>query len=137
MGSADRLWIFEPTKHALQHLAAPAEVQIALLPDFVCVTDELSLDFDHWRSTFIGNYGSELTPGQAALFEAIDEKFARLSRRGAAFREEFWTNDALRESPEWENFRQLAIKLLDLLGWPVEIPPSCAHEYVQGRPRRA
>jgi hypothetical protein len=41
--------IVEPSDQlcfALQSLAAPAEQQFALFPSFVCVSDELVLDFD-------------------------------------------------------------------------------------------
>jgi hypothetical protein len=31
---------------SVQALAQPAEVQLSLLPDFVCKADELALDFD-------------------------------------------------------------------------------------------
>lgn len=128
----DRKRIFICTKIALQILACPADIQVRFYPDFVCVTDELALDFDHWHSLFVGNYGVELTAAQLAGFTAIKERFESLGRCGKKFNEGFWTDDALRESADWEVIRQLATKTLTLLGWPVETPVSTPGTYVRG-----
>ena len=134
MNMPDRDGIYEHAKHALQLLACPAETQIRLLPLFVCVTDELALDFDHWKRTLVGNFASEMTAEQIASLTRIDEHFAFLSRGGEGFQVEFWTPNALRESVEWQRIREMAVQALQLFGWPVESPPSYAHEYIGGGP---
>jgi hypothetical protein len=132
MIAPNRAWIFECTKHALQRLACPAEMQIQLIPSFACAADEMALGFDHWAQVFIGNFRSEFTTEQIASLTSIDEKFDLFSGEGKGFNEEFWTDDGLRDSPEWENIRHLAEQALRLFGWPIETPPSYAHEFVEG-----
>jgi hypothetical protein len=132
MIAANRTWIFDRTKHALQHLACPAEMQIQLIPSFACAADELAFEFDHWAQTLIGNFRSELTTEQIASITVIDENFDLLGREGKGFNEEFWTDDGLRNSPEWKNIRRLAEQALRLFEWPVETPPSSTHEFVEG-----
>lgn len=134
MSVPKRKWILSRTEHALQMLACPADVQIRLMPRFVCVTDELALDFDHWQSVLVSNFGSELSPDQIASLAVIDDKFASFSRGGKEFKAEFWTDEALRQSADWQSIRQMAGRTLHLFGWPLAIPPSYAHEYVKGTP---
>jgi hypothetical protein len=129
MDVSNREGIFERTKEALQLLACPAEVQIRLLPSFVCVADELALEFSHWRGVLVGNFASELTPEQIASLTVIVEKLALFSRGGKSFKEGFWTDEALRESTDWENIRQLAIQALHRFGWSEESPPTQAHGF--------
>jgi len=124
MSAANKQWIFERTKQALQLLACPAETQIKLIPSFACVTDELALDLDHWTEVVLDNFRCELTEEQISSLTAIDQKFDLLSRGGIEFSEEFWTEDALRKSAEWEKIRQMAKEALHRFGWPVETPPA-------------
>ncbi len=46
---------------------------------------------------------------------------------------EEWTDQAVRDSKEWKEIRDLAARALNAFGWPMEIPPSYSHEYVSGR----
>lgn len=101
MAEVNRKWIFERTKHALQHLACAPDVQIRLLPPFVVPADELALNFDHWRKTFVDNYHSELTEEQLASLDVIDEKFGAFEKGSG-----FWSDEALRNSPGWETIRR-------------------------------
>jgi hypothetical protein len=48
MSVSNRDGVFQRTKEALQLLACSSAVQFRLLPSFVCVGDELALDFHHW-----------------------------------------------------------------------------------------
>jgi hypothetical protein len=132
MGTANREGIFNRTMEALQLLACPASVQIQSLPSFVCVTDELALDFNHWQDTLIGNFGSELTRGQIEILTAINENFSHLSRCGSQYKEEFWTDDALRNSADWTQIRAMASEALSRFGWREAEPPSRASEFVKG-----
>jgi len=110
---------------------------IRLLPSFVCAAGELALEFDHWRDVLIENCGSELTAEQIASLAAIDGLFSRFSRSGSDYKPEFWTDEALRNSQDWEVVRREARQVLARFGRPVAIPPSHADEYVgpeEGKP---
>jgi hypothetical protein len=132
MSNANREGIFQRTKEALQLLACSPAVQFRLLPSFVCVGDELALDFNHWQGVMTDNFSSELTPEQIASLAAIDETFSRFSKLDSEYSEDFWTDEAVRKSLAWENIRQMARRALSLFGWPEEEPPSHAHEFVKG-----
>jgi hypothetical protein len=126
MQAIDRLGIFERLKHSIQLLACPAEVQLNLLPSFVCKADALALDFDQWRLVAVSNFRSELTASQLSCLEAIDGSFSELTHMGS----EHWTDDSVRKSTEWQGIRALAAAALASFGWPKEAPPSHADEYV-------
>ena len=72
------------------------------------MTDELALDFDHWQSVLVSNFGPELTSEQIASLAAIDVPFTSFSRGGKEFTEEFWTDQALEQSSGWEVIRDMA-----------------------------
>jgi hypothetical protein len=129
MHAIDRLGIFERLRHSIQLLACPAEIQLSLLPSFVCKADELALDFDHWRLVAVSNFRSELTASQLACLDAIEGRLSELTHMGS----EHWSDDALRESTEWRGLRALATAALASFGWPLETPPSHADEYVGTR----
>jgi hypothetical protein len=116
MRDSNRDGIYLRTKEALQLLACSPAAQFRLLPD-VCVGDELALDLHHWREVMIDNCSSELTSEQNASLAAIDEVFPRFSRGGSEYREEFWMDEAVRKSPEWERIRQMAKDALSNFGW--------------------
>lgn len=120
--------IFERLKHSVQLLASSPEVQLRLLPPFVCKADELALDFDHWREVALHNYGEDLSADQTSTLATLDQTFDRLTNGGS----EHWTDEAVRYSQEWQGIRALAAAALKAFGWPLETPPSYAHEYVSG-----
>jgi hypothetical protein len=128
MQAVDRLGIFGRLKHSIQLLACPPEVQLNLLPSFVCRADELALDFDNWQLVALGNFRSELTTDQLSHLDAISRSLSELTRGGS----QHWTDDAVRKSPEWHEIRALASNALASFGWPIEIPPSHAEEYISG-----
>jgi hypothetical protein len=126
----DKQAIFQRLQHSLQALALPAAAQIALFPDFVCKTDELVLDFDHWRSCAVGNYRVEMTPAQLQSLAAVD---THIDIPNIDEYKSVWDESALYSHPFWEELRDLAIQSLNAFGWPQETPPSYAHEFVPGR----
>jgi len=128
MQSVDRLAIFERLKHAVQLLACPPEIQLKMLPRFVCKADELALDFDLWREVALNNFRSELSTDQMSFIESIDQSLSELTRMGP----ECWTEEAVRQSEEWKRVRTLAAEALDSFGWPLETPPSHDDEFVGG-----
>src|SRR5688572_32607527 len=118
-----REWHFRQLKWALQALAIPASDQMRLFPDFVVVADELALDFDQWQTVVLGNYDGELSTEQTSSLSEIDRTLDRMSRSGADFTPELWTEVALSSNRHWADLRRLAGAALEAFGWPVESPP--------------
>lgn len=121
-------WRLERLKHALQALAMPASVQLSLLPDFVVKTDELVLDFDHWRLCAVSS--KQLDTAQLHALATVDHQIGTVNSGSNV-----WQESALHSDPFWEELRTLAKQALEAFGWPLEKPPSYAHEYIPGKPR--
>ena len=116
-------------KHSLQALAMPADIQFELYPDFVCTVDEVVLDFDHWCRCVLSNDRGELSEEQRAMLRKLDGTFERMSDGRS---QKLWTEDALRNSPEWQAVRDTVKAALTSFGWSTERPPGYRHEYVPG-----
>jgi hypothetical protein len=114
---------FRQLKWSLQALAMPASTQLKLFPEFVVKADELALDFDSAWSAVRTNYEDELSPAQAAAIDAVERKLERMSRDGAEFDVDLWTESALSSSGQWEDVRSLAESALEAFGWTRESPP--------------
>jgi hypothetical protein len=112
--------------HSIQLLAQPAEVQDALLPDFVSKPDELALDFDHWRRCLETNGTPSFSAEQYDALRTLD---TRIDDVFHGERDE----SVLLTDPAWEPVRRAARDVLSVFGWPLGQPPSYAHEYVGGR----
>lgn len=123
-----RSWQFRQLKWSLQGLATSGSDQRALFPDYAVKADELALDFDHWASVIRGNYETELSASQAQSLAAIDRQFATMSRDGAEFDLELWTEAAVSTSEYWADVRRLAASALEVFGWPIESPPQDSDE---------
>ena len=115
-------------KHTLQTLAMQADIQLGSLPDFVCKADELALTFDHWYQCVLSNDDGTLSRQQRSALEAIDKQLGTMTARGGV-----WTEEAVKNLPEWEEIRRLATEALESLNWEVTMPPSYSFEYVPGR----
>lgn len=113
----ERSWHFKQLRRSLQALAISGSGQRALFPDFVVKADELALDFDHWFAVIRSNYASDLTRPQADALVMIDQKLATISRDGAEFDVELWTEEALSGSEHWADVRRLAASALEAFGW--------------------
>jgi hypothetical protein len=124
--------IFERLKHSVQLLASSPQIQLQLLPPFVCKADELALDFDHWLEVTLDKYKSDLSLDQLSALKTLDEKMHWLTADG----KEHWTDEAVRNSPQWECIRSIAANALQIFGWAAETPPSYAHEYVSTDPHK-
>ena len=103
----------------MQALAAQAEDQLRLYPDFVCKADELADDFYNWclysRSRLV------LSEAQRASLNTLESAISDMSRRG---NDGLWSDRALRKSARWTEIRLLARRSLELFGWPLEVPLS-------------
>lgn len=123
-------------KWSIQALAAPAAAQLRLFPDFVCVADELAIDFEEAlrgiRSAGSSDAGDReeaegperaeaLSPAQRAAVDALDAQLEEMSGPEHA---EMWTDDALHTSVAWTRVRHLAASALRTMDWPNELPPQ-------------
>ena len=125
MHEANRAWLTERFKHALQLLACPPEIQFGKFPDFTHVPDELALESRTSNGGIEGNFRSGIDCETIVRVELIDECLSRMSK-------ECYRQEAVSNSPEWQHIRRLAAEALNAFGWPLEDPPSYAHEFVRG-----
>jgi len=116
---------------SVRAICQPAHVQSQLFPDFVCVAEELALEFEEWHRRFRCAGASErMTPGQFQLVEEID---AQLMRMSGGDHDELWTDDALANSEEWKKIREAAETLVREMKWSNSPPPiDRGDKFVQG-----
>src|SRR4051812_11136819 len=111
----------ERLEWAVRAIAQEADVQTTLYPDFVCVPDELALEFDeHFRKVVKRDGLESLEPEQRTALECLDHKLAEMSGPEHA---ELWKEDALRESDQWTALRMMARDVISKMGWSTT-PPS-------------
>ena len=122
--SAQRAWHFKQLRWSLQSLAAAGSDQRTLFPDHAVAPDDLAFDFDHWASVIRSHYETELFRAEVDALAAIDQKLATMSRDGAEFDAELWTDAALTGSEHWADVRRLASVALEAFGWSVENAPE-------------
>ena len=108
-----------------QALAPPASEQIRLFPSFVCIPDELALDFSQWFE--VVSHSDDLSVEQRTALERLDQTLGAFS--GTAHTDA-WIEEALHPHPAWRKFRQRAIDVLVAFNWPREGPPSNGSIYV-------
>lgn len=118
----DREGHFRQLRWALQELALSGSEQPLLFPDYAANALNLATEFDHWSAVVRTNHESDLSPAQLDALEAIEAKLADMSRDGARFDVEIWTDAALRTSEDWTELRRLAADALAAFEWPVEWP---------------
>jgi hypothetical protein len=114
---------FKQLRWSLQGLAMAGSEQGTLFPESVESAGELASDYDHWASVVRCNYETDLSQAQTESLAAIDRKLETMSRDGAEFDAELWTDAALTSSQHWADVRSLAAGALEAFGWPVECPP--------------
>lgn len=112
MKQADRAWLTERLMQSLQLPACSPELQLGKFSPFVHVPDEMALDFDNFRSAFVGNFRSELRSEQLHYLELIDQTFKQMSR-------DRFSPDGVTDSAEWQRIRELASDALKAVGWPL------------------
>lgn len=119
---AQREWRFKQLRWSLQALADAGSGQQSLFPDRRVTADDLAFDFDHWSSLVEGADAGELTGAQADALAGIRRKLATISRDGAEFDVELWTDAAIATSEHWADVRRLAAAALEAFGWSA--PPA-------------
>lgn len=114
---------------SIQGLAASAEQQLAIYPDFVCRVDELALDYDNWFVAVLSNDGQSLSEAQEQCLRELDGMLSSMSGGPHAA---LWTEKALRERREWEDLRRAARRSLAAFGWKANPPPPSEDFFVSG-----
>ena len=118
-------WAWDRMVDALRLLALPADTQVAALPSFVEVPDELALSFDEaYRALTVDGLTGAFSASQLTALAEIDRSLEEMSRppRGAlAWTPELlelsaWTIDALYADERWGWLRRSARRLLRALG---------------------
>lgn len=129
MDAADKSWLTKRMMESLQLLACSPEIQLGKFPPFVHAPDEMALDFDHFRSAFVGNFQNELTDEQLSCLELIDRDFDQMSKGK-------FSPEEVRNSVEWQRIRELSADALKAFGWPLDDPPRRDDEFVPGSPNK-
>jgi hypothetical protein len=119
---------FRHLRWSLHALAMAGSEQQMLFPLHIVKAEELASDYDHWSAVVRSHYESELPESQLASLDAIDKKLAIISRDGAEFDLELWTDAALRGSEHWAEVRALAASALEAFGWPIETPSRSSND---------
>jgi hypothetical protein len=105
-------------------LAQPADVQVALFPDFVLVADELAIAFEEGLAEVADD---ETNTFQKEKIEALDRLIMRISGEENL---KYWIDDALQVFPEWDEIRAAAAEVASAFGWPVQPPPPAPGIYI-------
>jgi len=101
MSQVNRPWITERLMQSLQLLACPPEIQLRKFPPFVHAPDEMALDFDNFRSAYVGNCRAELTSEQLHYLELINRTFEQMNK-------DCFSPEGVSDSSEWRRIRELA-----------------------------
>jgi hypothetical protein len=99
----------------LRQLARAASEQPGLFPDENVNAAELVRAFDQRALAVRGSYDDRLSPSQIETLTALEEKLSTMSRDGAEFDADIWTDEAVRTSEHWAEVRALATAALDEL----------------------
>lgn len=98
----------------LRLLAAPAEMQITLFPEYVDIPGEIAQLSDD-LCYLLGQIRDAglISAEQAAEFRAISDLFSEMPDDGPG---NLWTTDAMKGAPEWTSLRERSRLLLADLG---------------------
>jgi hypothetical protein len=100
---------------ALRLAALPAEDQVAALPDFVHVPDEVALLYeDAWVLVPQIREAGLLTDDEHAALARLDRHYGEMS--DAPDKDSLWTLEAMKHDDRWTKSRQLAVDALAALG---------------------
>ena len=129
--NAERASNLNQLRRSLRSLAAAGSDQPTLFPDDVFPADQLALEFARCARVAPGEGDGDLSDDQADAIAALERKLVTMSRDGAEFGAELWTEAALRTSEHWAEVRKLAVCALEAFGWAVgesfQDPESVTH----------
>ena len=106
---------------SIQAIAQEASVQRGLFPWFVCVADELALDFEeHYLAIQLEDVATAFGPECATLLREFDSFLENMSGPENL---PLWEGEALDSAPEWTELRNFAARVLGAFGWSNSPPP--------------
>lgn len=108
----------ESLVRAVLALAAPADVQMTVHPDFVCHADELVCDFAEslrWHR----EQGSYFTPDQRTAFDTLDGYIESISGKAHL---DIWIGPDALQHPAWDRIRKLAKDVATAMRWELQRP---------------
>ncbi|MCG7368708.1 hypothetical protein MHZ90_21700 [Pantoea sp. ACRSH] len=104
--------------------AQSSTVQESLFPDFVNVADELAVE---WELALEDINEDLLSNEQRLSIKALDDYMLSISGPDNI---QFWNNDALYNSSEWNYMRVLAGNILTAMGWDDKPPSKSSAIYI-------
>jgi hypothetical protein len=99
--------------HVIRRLAAAGSGQPALFPDENFSAGELVRAFDQRALAVRDSYDDRLSSVQLESLIALEKKLSTMSRDGAEFDADIWTDEAIRTSEDWAEVRRLAADAVD------------------------
>ena len=105
-------------RRSLQALAASADIQLQLIPDYLWGVDELAIEFDQWYQV-MKRRRTIFSKKQRSILEDLNKKLDEISGPENL---RYWMEDTVRTDIAWEDIRLLAKNALDAMGWPLEDP---------------
>lgn len=99
--------------HVIRRLAAAGSGQATLFPDENVSAGDLVRAFDQRALAVRDSYDDRLSVSQLQSLTALEKKLSTMSRDGAEFDADIWTDEAVRTSEEWAEVRTLAAATLD------------------------
>lgn len=115
-GPKGRTAAFKQLEASLRALGMSPSDQLTLFPEEVVTAEELARRFDHAWTAVRAAYEDELSGSQMVAVTAVARELDAMSRDGADFDVELWTEPALRTSEQWTSIRRLAHDALIALG---------------------
>jgi hypothetical protein len=97
----------------LRALASVGFDQPALFPDIDVSAAELVRDFDQRAAVVLESEDGQLSSSQLESLTSLAHKLATMSKDGAEFDADIWTDEAVRTSEHWAEVRALAAAALD------------------------
>lgn len=118
-------------KWITQVIALPCETQKSLFPDFVNVADEIAIEWEMALDELNDlSVASSITSGQKALINKLDDYMLSISGSNNI---QYWNNDALCKSPEWQKMREMAMDILSIMKWEKIIPSKSDAIYITNK----
>lgn len=99
--------------HVLRRLADAGSGQPALFPDENVSAGQLVRAFDQRALAVRDSYDERLSFSQIESLTALEKKLSTMSRDGAEFDADIWTDEAVRTSEHWAEVRSLAATAVD------------------------
>lgn len=101
-----------------QALAHSCEEQKSLFTDFSNVADELAIEWEQALEELM-NSSFRLTKDQELRIKVLDDYMSSISGPENI---QYWNNEALCTSSQWERMRQMADDILGTMGWEKKLP---------------